>query len=82
VAGQQKTFTKGFILQVRKGIFSEAWSYLLYAAAGILILIIALAIMGRRNQGSDDDIIMEKEKKEGRSKNDKSKIKKTDIRLR
>ncbi|MCX6707318.1 MAG: hypothetical protein NT001_04230, partial [Candidatus Woesearchaeota archaeon] len=45
VAGQEKTFTKGFIMQVRKNTFSGAWSYLAYAAAGIFILIIALVII-------------------------------------
>ena len=80
VAGQEKTFTKGFILQVRKGTFSEAWSYLAYAAAGILILIIALVIMNRRNRCSIDGT--EKEAKEDKKRQDKPKIKKTDIRLK
>lgn len=79
VAGQEKTFTKGFIMQVRKSTFSEIWSYLAYAAAGILVLIIALAMLSRRHRKSIEDL--ENEEKEDKAKSEKPKIRKTDIRL-
>ncbi len=80
VPGQRDRFTKGFTLQVRENRFSAAWSYLLYALAGIIVLSLIIAVLrkrGGKTAGEAEKVKEPKPKKKG-SKGSK----KTDINLK
>ncbi|MFC1734104.1 hypothetical protein ACFL6I_27690, partial [candidate division KSB1 bacterium] len=60
IAQGEKVFSRYFILKVRKSKFSDVWSYLYYVLAGIVMLLVVIAILGRKWSKSEGDI----EKKE------------------
>ena len=81
VAGQDTKFSQGFILQVRKSPFSATWSYILYALAGIAVLLVILGILRVKEKKSISGL-KEGSAAEGDDENIKSRKGKTDIKLK